>query len=39
MREYSFYGWETADIKDVSGRRPRDNFGYSNFNRRKNYGE
>ncbi len=26
MKEYCFYGWETADVKDASGRTPRDYY-------------
>lgn len=26
MKEYRFYGWETADIKDASGLTPRDYY-------------
>ena len=26
MKEYKFYGWETADIKDVNGLTPRDYY-------------
>lgn len=26
MKEYRFYGWETADIKDANGLTPRDHY-------------
>ena len=26
MKTYRFYGWETADVKDASGRTPRDYY-------------
>lgn len=26
MKEYKFYGWETADIKDANGLTPRDYY-------------
>lgn len=26
MKEYKFYGWETADVKDVNGLTPRDYY-------------
>ena len=26
MKEYKFYGWETADVKDASGLTPRDYY-------------
>ncbi len=26
MNTYRFYGWETADVKDASGRTPRDYY-------------
>ena len=26
MKEYKFYGWDTADIKDVNGLTPRDYY-------------
>ena len=26
METYRFYGWETADVKDASGRTPRDYY-------------
>ncbi len=26
MKKYSFYGWETADIKDENGLNPRDHY-------------
>lgn len=26
MKQYKFYGWETADIKDAGGRTPRDYY-------------
>ena len=26
MKDYRFYGWETADIKDVAGLTPRDYY-------------
>lgn len=26
MKQYKFYGWETADIKDADGRTPRDYY-------------
>ena len=26
MKEYRFYGWETADIKDANGLTPRDYY-------------
>ena len=27
MKEYRFYGWETADIKDANDLTPRDYYG------------
>ena len=26
MKEYRFYGWETANVKDQAGRTPRDYY-------------
>ena len=26
MKEYAFYGWETADVQDRTGRTPRDYY-------------
>ena len=26
MKEYKFYGWETAEIRDVNGLMPRDYY-------------
>ena len=26
MKEYRFYGWETADVKDENGLDPRDYY-------------